>query len=114
MLTISAKDIPAYLKGDNRRQKVFIHVQESVTVPIDAGLWSGGTREIYEAMRLDNGQRVEMVNHNASPFNGTREKKTFHLVPGIVVRKSGHFCGKPAFLTFYVHPDNAPKFLPAP
>ncbi len=85
---------------------------ESVEIPIDAGLWSGGTRELYFAVNLLNGESMELPGQRLY-FDG-RSKHIANLVPGLVIVRHSVFCGRDSGLTFYLHPSNATAMLPAP
>jgi len=107
--------VPAALRGGYTGKKFKVVVHPEVSIPRDAGLWSGGTREHYSAIRLDTGVQVPLAGQQASPWAESRQTDTFvTLSPGIAVVKHSIFCGKDMGLTFYVHPDNAAKLLPAP
>jgi hypothetical protein len=81
---------------------------------LDAGLWSGGSRDSYQAIELATGKAMDAINHNAAPWNPERKEKTIALRPGYAVVEHSIFCGRDSGLTFYVHPDDAAKLLPAP
>lgn len=88
-------------------------VCESVTIPIDAGLWSGGTRERFAAFNLMTGESMALPGQDKAP-DETRRAYTAPLQPGLVIVRHSHFCGKDHGLTFFVHPTNAAAMLPAP
>lgn len=111
---LEPNQIPSQLKGSYTGKKFKARVCETMTIPSDAGLWSGGTRYTYQVIRLSDGAAINPVEHNASPWNPSRKDVEVRLEPGIAVVNHSMFCGKDMGLTFYVHPDNAAKFLPAP
>jgi len=85
-----------------------------MTIPADAGLWSGGTRSTYSAIVLETGQAATVSDNMSAPWDATRKEQRIALKPGFAVVEHSIFCGKDMGLTFYVHPDNAAKLLPAP
>lgn len=99
--------VPLHLRLGYNGKKFKAIVCEEMSIPIDAGLWSGGSRETYTILRLSDGATIEPVNHNASPFGGTRKEKMIKLEPDFVVVEHSMFCGTDVGLTFYVHPQNA-------
>ena len=113
MQYLEPSQVPAHLKGGYTGRKFKVQVCETMTIPADAGVWGGGSRETYHVMRLATGESAAAVNHNAAPWSG-RSDRTVDLKDGFVVVEHSIFCGKDMGLTFYVHPDNAAKLLPAP
>ena len=113
-IKLNCKDVPKYLKGlfGYTGRKFRLVVCTEVHIPMTAGLWSGGSREEYQVVRLADGCGIEPVNHNASPFNAGRRDTNVRLEPGIAVVRQSDFCGKNMGLTFYVHPENATPLLP--
>lgn len=105
--------VPAQLRGAYTGRKFAAVVTETVTIPIDAGLWSGGSRDVYSVVSLDHGTR-ELPGQSLAPWDRSGGDRVCKLVAGIVVVRHSMFCGKDHGLTFYVHPDNATKLLPAP
>jgi hypothetical protein len=84
-----------------------------MSMPIDAGLWSGGSRETYEIIRLSDGAAISDPAHKTGPFVDTgRRERIIQLEPGVCVRQRTIFCGKDHGLTFYLHPENAAALLP--
>jgi hypothetical protein len=106
--------VPANLRRGYDGKKFKARVCESMTIPITAGLWDGGSRDTYQIIRLEDGALLEPINHNAAPVNGERCEIKVKFEPGIAVIEHSITCGKDMGLTFYVHPDNATKLLPAP
>lgn len=106
--------VPPALRGGYDGKKFAARVVESVTVPSDAGLWAGGSRDVYVLVELASGVRHPMPGQAASPFDGTRQERTIPLKAGFAVVRHTTFQGRDMGLTFYVHPDNAAALLPAP
>lgn len=105
--------VPAALRGSYNGKTFKAIVTESVTIPVTAGLWEGGSRDLYSVVSLDHGTR-EIPGQRLAPWSPGRGDHTVELLPGIVVVEHSIFCGKDMGLTFYVHPENATKLLPAP
>lgn len=110
---LDPNQVPAALRGSYSGRKFKAVVTESVYIPATAGLWDGGSRDTFHAAELETGRTVAFPGQNEAPW-GNRQAHTVTLVPGIVVIEHSVFCGKDSGLTFYVHPDNATKLLPAP
>jgi hypothetical protein len=109
-IKLSGKDVPKHLRGDYTGRKFRVQIVNSVTIPADAGVWGGGSREIYKAIRLDDGVSVALGSTEA-PWSLQRKDNTIMLQPGYAVVLHSHFCGTDMGLTFFVHPANAGKFL---
>jgi len=110
---LEANQVPATLKGAYDGRMFKAHVCEQVTIPSTAGLWDGGSREYYKLIRLADGQATPFPNQSEAPW-GARKEILFNITPDFVVVEHSIFCGKDMGLTFYVHPSNAIKLLPAP
>lgn len=106
--------IPTALRGGYNGKKFKAVVTTEVTIPADAGLWSGGTRNTFQLIHLETGKAVQASDNMSSPWNEARKDQQITLQPGFAVVEHSLFCGKDMGLTFYVHPDNAAKLLPAP
>lgn len=106
--------IPAALRSGYNGNKFKAVVCTQTTIPSDAGLWSGGTRDTYQLIHLETGRAVTASDNMSSPWNAARKDQDITLQPGFAVVEHSVFCGKDMGLTFFVHPDNAAKLLPAP
>jgi hypothetical protein len=113
---LEANQVPAALRGGYTGTKFKAIVTESIIVPSDLGLWSGGSCERMYFVELATGKTVPCVNHAAAPWDAERlvNHGKLQLAPGYAVVKHTMFCGKDMGLTLYTHPDNAPGVLPAP
>lgn len=111
---LDANQVPANLRGSYDGKMFKAEVCERVTIPMDAGLWSGGSREIYRVVRLADGAEIQPIDPNASPWDPSRKERIVQLETGIAVIRHTMFCGKDLGLTFYVHPTNAAAMLPKP
>lgn len=86
---------------------------EQMTIPASAGLWDGGSRETYHAIRLADGATVPAADHAAAPWDDRRDNRV-NLAPGFAVVERTMFQGKDLGVTFYLHPQDAAPMLPAP
>lgn len=77
--------------------------------------WSGGSRAEYRACTLageatgslDKYQLLAPWDKKMLEISGSE----MPMLPGHVVVKGGHFCGKVAMLYIYCHPSDMPKML---
>jgi hypothetical protein len=106
--------VPAALRGAYSGKKFKAVVCTQTTIPADAGLWSGGTRNTYQIIDLETGRALQASDNMSAPWDQSRKDRMIAIWPGIAVVEHSQFCGKDMGLTFYVHPDNAAKLLPAP
>jgi len=109
---LEPNDVPAILKGAYNGKKFQLVVCETVSIPADAGLWSGGSRNSYSAIDLNTGEVSPLSFSHTSPWNAERHNADVALSPGKAVIEHSMFQGKDMGLRFYIHPDNATKFLP--
>lgn len=75
--------------------------------------WDGGSRDYWAIVDLATMQSMD-VPENGSGFTAELENVQSAALPrpGFAVVRHSIFCGKDMGLTFYLHPDNAAKFLP--
>lgn len=109
---LESRDIPAALRGDYKGNKFSVVICETVTIPADAGLWEGGSRNSYHGIDMLTGERFELSFSQTSPWNEARRNAEVKLVPGRAVIEEIMFQGKDLGLRIYLHPDNAAKLLP--
>lgn len=109
---LEGRDIPAFLRGGYSGNKFQVRVCETVTIPADAGLWSGGSRSQYVGVDMVSYTRYPLSYDNTSPWNEARKEHTVKLEPGKAIVEHSMFCGKDMGLRIYIHPDNATKLLP--
>jgi hypothetical protein len=74
--------------------------------------WDGGSRDYYTFVRLDT-MAVMPIPQQSAFDKQVVGADSVQLIPGMVCVKHSIFCGKDMGLTIYVHPDNAPRLLPA-
>lgn len=106
--------IPPALRGAYDGKKFQAQVTATVTIPSDAGLWSEGSRDTYQLIDLATGEAVKASDNLTAPWDGARKDREITLQPGYAVIRHTIARGKDMGLTFFVHPDNAAKLLPAP
>jgi hypothetical protein len=113
-IKLTSKDVPKeYRVAGYTGRKFRLVITHSVEIPMDAGLWSGGSREMYYFIDLANGRTVEWPYAHTGPWNPHRQAKEYMLPDNIACVRHTHFCGTDLGLTFHVNPNNAGKFLPA-
>ena len=110
---LDAKDVPSYLRGGYTGKKFKVVITDTISVPLDAGLWSGGSRDSYSFVELSSGRSVPTPCQQTAPWDGQRKEFNSPLPVGIAMVERSMFCGKDAGLTFYIHPDAATKMLPS-
>lgn len=113
MIHLEPSQVPAHLKAGYTGKTFRARVCESLTISAEAGLWSGGSRETYQAIELATGRAVPASDDMSAPWSDSRKERTITLRSGFAVVASIMFKGKDLGLTFYVHPDDAIKLLPA-
>jgi hypothetical protein len=106
--------VPAALRGGYKGKKFKAIVCIETTIPSDIGLWSGGNRDTYSAIDLATGRQIPLPGQLSSPWDSSRADHTVAIKPGFALVRHTLFCGKDLGLTFYLHPDNAARMLPAP
>lgn len=86
------------------------------TIQLKNTYWDGGTRSQYTAINLATGQRASLptiapiqlgFDYSKDPINHRR----MTIPPGTAMLELR--TGQYTYLTIYIHPDNAPKYLPA-
>ena len=106
--------VPAHLRGNYSGRKFSAIVTDTITISSHDGLWDGGSRTTYSLVNIETGESVPASDNMSAPWDNTRQDRTVTLRPGFAAIRHSIFCGKDMGLTFYVHPDNAAKLLPAP
>jgi hypothetical protein len=111
---LAASQVPAQLRGGYSGTKFEVIVRENVHIPVHAGLWSGGSRETYNALRVADGAAMPFPGQASAPWDTSRQGRDVALVPGMAVVCHRIFAGKDMGLRFYLHPTDAAPMLPAP
>jgi len=115
-ITVKSKDLKPIIQATFPGYKKHNVIVNSTTTVTFGGLnWGGGSRSEYRACTVT-GEKIEnKINMNApAPWMNPFEGKTISLPVDAVIVEGGYFCGKVSTLFVNVHPDNLPKFLPAP
>jgi hypothetical protein len=68
--------------------------------------WSGGTRSFYQAVRMTDGESVELA-RGFTPWANPVEGRSVDLPEDIVVVEHVIFCGKDLGLRFLAHPSRS-------
>jgi hypothetical protein len=111
---LDPKMVPAQLRGSYNGKMFKAYVCTETTIPSDAGIWGGGSRNKYYAINFSTGEIVPFPGQNSAPWDSSRHDLKVTIEPGIAVVCHTIFSGKDLGLTFYMHPDNATKLLPPP
>jgi hypothetical protein len=112
-LTLASSQVPKHLREGFRGRKVQVRAQATFTIPADAGLSSGGSRETFELVRLADGASAEHKLQQASPWAPQRADHEVTIPEGFALRIRWRFCGKTEDLTLVVNPANLTGLLPA-
>jgi len=105
--------VPAHLRGGYTGKKFKAELVETVTVPAEAGLWSGGSRDVYFALDLSTGERKSVTDTFSAPWDN-RQSQKIALKSGFAVVRRQTFQGVDLGLTFYLLPSDAAPLLPPP
>lgn len=111
---LEPNQVPQHLKGGYTGRKFQAEVCESIHIPITAGLWDGGSRDVYRAIRLSDGATVPMPGQDTAPWDARRADRTVPLQPGFAIVMHSTYAGRDMGLRFYVRPEDAAPLLPAP
>jgi hypothetical protein len=110
---LTRDQVPAIFRTMHSGLKFKAVIGETVHIPASAGMWDGGSRDTYRALRLQDGAEIPLSNGDAA-YHGSQTDQTVSLGGGIVVVRSSVFCGKDMGLTIYMHPSDAAPLLPVP
>jgi hypothetical protein len=112
---LEPKDVPHVLRGSYTGNLFKARVVTEFAMPTDAGLWEGGSRDLFHAIEVASGRVVALPGQSGAPWDKSREHEhTYKMQPGIVIVCRSIVRGNDRGLTFYLHPDNAAKLLPPP
>mgnify|MGYP001616054290 CR=1 FL=1 len=78
--------------------------------------WDGGSKDDVVAIELSTMRVVEFPESSPYEAEGASRQAYRHglaPLPGIALVNQSIFCGTNTGITIYLHPDNAPKMLPA-
>ena len=109
-LTVMMKGItvkrPKWVEGKART--ITVRALPTVRIPMDAGLWSGGSRDQYFNVPVRNNEGTYMEPlHNAmlGPFDRARVEKYHEPTPGMGVLVRHDFAGKVSHTLIVHHSD---------
>ena len=105
--------VPAFLRAGYTGNRFRAIACETVSIPSDAGLWSNGSRDTYNALNFSLGASASLPGQSSAPWDSTRSDRSVSLKPGFAIVKHSTFCGKDMGLTFYVHPADIAALLPS-
>lgn len=111
---LEPSQVPATIRGRYTGKSFQVQVTEQVTIPAESGLWDGGSRETYSAVRIADGAAVPVSDNSSAPWDASRRDNVVTLKPGIAVVCHRIFCGKDMGLRIYVCAADAAPMLPAP
>lgn len=77
-----------------------------------ASYWDGGSRTYFRFIRLADGAITSQMPQQSAFGKKLEGIERVMLPVGMALVAHAYFCGKDMGLTIYVHPDNAPRFLP--
>lgn len=110
-ICLEPNQVPKCLLNGYKGRKFEAKICESVTLHDTS--WSGGTRSTYTMVHIETGKQAPIPGNPApTHFGGNMEGNKIELKPDFAIVKHCIFCGKDMGLTFYIHPNNAPRFLP--
>ena len=109
---LEPNQVPPQLRGGYSGKIFKAVVCTEMTIPRDAGLWSGGSCDTFRAVNFETGEQIAIPGQTASPWDKSRNDNRIPLRPGFAIIEHSIFCGKDMGLRFYIHPDNATKMLP--
>lgn len=105
--------VPEVLRGNYTGRKYQVQVTERVHIPTTAGLWDGGSRDTYRAIRIADGREIGLSDQMNAPWSAARQGREVILEPGVAVIRHSIIRGKDAGLLFYLHRSDAAPLLPA-
>lgn len=111
---LEKSDLPQQLRHLVPPGLIRLEPCEQMTIPADAGIWSGGTRQLFSAIELSTGKAVSITDTFSAPWDAGRTSKSIKLKPGYAIVELGSFCGKSAGLKIYALPGDLAPLLPAP
>jgi len=115
---LDAKQVPECLKsiGGYGGRTFKVIVQEAVTLGGASAIWQGGSKTTQYVVNLETGKHIrpnlEATPKQGDPFGWIPNEGELKLQRNLAVVEHDIFCGSDMGLTFIIHPDNAPKFLP--
>jgi len=109
-ITLPAKELSWLTKPAFESKKRTVTVEVTTRVHFYGTFWDGGSRNVYRAVRLADGN-VASLETGSSPWTAAAEGKSVELEPGIAIVEESIFQGKHMPLRVYLHPANAAPLL---
>ena len=109
---LEPNQVPSTLKGNYCGKKFKAVITDTVTVPSDAGIWGGGSRDTFTFIEIATGRSIPSPCQDTAPWDNRRQEFSGTLPAGVAMVEHSIFCGKDMGLTFYLRPENAQKLLP--
>lgn len=106
--------VPPVLRGGYDGKKFAVEICDRVCIPATAGLWDGGSREVYSALRMADGAGIALSDSYHAPWDAERREQTVTLRPGMVVVRHSISRGVDMGLVFFLLASDAAPLLPAP
>lgn len=98
---------------DYNGRKYGIEVTEKINVR-NTSYWDGGSRSYFKFIKLDGTDSTVTVPPQSAFDPQIQGADAVPLQPGLACAEHIIFCGKDMGIRIHVHPENAPKLLPAP
>lgn len=112
LFKLTRSQVPSNLRGDYGGRKFSVEVRETFVLPFDAGLSSGGSRQTFELVRLEDGVAAAFPVESASPFSPARRDRTVEIPLGFALRVREFFLGKDCGVRFVLGRCDVAALLP--
>jgi hypothetical protein len=106
---LEPSQVPANLRGSYNGKKFRAVITD--TVHIGSQGWSGGSQTTYSMVDLATGNTLPIVDTRPWPQNQSSLGER-PISAGVAVVEHTTYRGRDLGLTFYIHPENAPQYLP--
>ena len=110
---LEPNQVPSTLKGNYCGKKFKAVITETITIPRNAGIWGGGSRDTFSFIEIATGRSIPAPGQSTAPWDSSRREWNMPLPEGVAMVEHSIFCGKDMGLTFYLRSENAQKLLPA-
>jgi hypothetical protein len=107
---LTPAQVPAALKRHFAGRTFSAVICETVTIPAGAGLWDGGSRDLFSAIRLADSASIGTP--AADPFDFGQRDRSIPIPEGVVIARQSTFQGRDSGVTFYVRAGDVAPFLP--
>ena len=115
-MIVVIKDNPELLRVIRAVDSVYRKPKCIVNVATDCTLQGtycdGGSRSTYTAVNLSDMRSSGAPQYAPAQYGGPMNDPRVDIPVGVVIVRTGTFCGKKATATIYMHPDNVAKLLP--